>query len=105
MPEVLEEQRSNKPPHSWPAGCEWTGTTHIALIHVGKTSGESLEVMLREALVNHTWIHEPATRHGWAAAQWATDCDYTHYIVTTRAPAPAAAQPHRPTRIAPLPGR
>jgi len=52
---------------------------HIALIHVGKTAGASVKVMLDRAHVPHHQVH---TQN----AHTALDCRFTHYIVTTRDP-------------------
>lgn len=49
--------------HTFPSaddGCRWAGAaTSIALVHVGKTGGESLVNMLQGAGVAFTWIHDP----------------------------------------------
>ena len=57
--------------HTFPsaaAGCaqRWAGAaTSIALVHVGKTGGESLVTMLQGAGVAFNWIHDPGAA-GWS---------------------------------------
>ena len=69
-------------PHQFPStgSCPFAGQkSHVALIHVGKTAGMTVENLLSLAGVNHTQVH---TKN----AHVAVDCHFTHYIVTTRDP-------------------
>ena len=69
-------------PHQFPStgSCPFAGQkSHVALIHVGKTAGMTVENLLSLAGVNHTQVH---TKN----AHLAVDCHFTHYIVTTRDP-------------------
>ena len=79
--------------------CRWPGVkTNIALVHVGKTGGETIEQLLQSAGVNHTWIHAQTVKRDvpdsgpsspldyFSPAQAALACEHTHYIVTMREP-------------------
>ena len=86
--------------HTFPsadAGCRWAGAaTSIALVHVGKTGGESLVNMLQGAGVAFTWIHDPGAvmvfddphcdpaEECWWPPQAALACEGTYYIITPR---------------------
>ena len=86
--------------HTFPSaddGCRWAGAaTSIALVHVGKTGGESLVNMLQGAGVAFNWIHDPGAvmifddphcdpaEECWWPPQVALACEHTHYIITTR---------------------
>lgn len=70
------------PAHHFPAhsGCQWTSPKRIALIHVGKCAGESLQRMLNAAPVNFTHVHQ-----NWHEAYFDPN-DYDLFVVSTRDP-------------------
>lgn len=70
------------PAHHFPAtaGCRWTSPKRIALIHVGKCAGESLQRMLNNAPVNFTHVHQ-----NWLDSYFDPN-DYDLFIVSTRDP-------------------
>ena len=87
--------------HTFPTypDCKWSGQrTNIALVHVGKTGGETIEDLLKSAGINHTWIHAQTVKTDvpdsgpsspldyFSPAQVALACEHTHYIVTMRDP-------------------
>merc|ERR1719181_2174302 len=70
------------PPHHFPAGsvCQWKSPKRIAMVHVGKCAGESLQEMLNNAPVNFTHVHSDFHDN------WFDPDDYDPFVVSTRDP-------------------
>ena len=74
--------------------CAWAGSTGgIALVHIGKTAGGSLQLMLDETGVEYMEVHrlagglqEDILLAGIWPAQAALACEFTHFIVSVRDP-------------------
>lgn len=68
------------PPTNFPAGCKWTKPMRVAMMHVGKTAGASLQDVLMAVPLNWTHVHVEWHEHFFDPE------DYDLFILAVRDP-------------------